>query len=114
MTVQPTRGQLRALAKDAWIDTWDPMSTDEYALTERIARALYENATYYGPESTQPPWESRSDEECGEWMNIATTVASIVADEVHKAKAEAWEECATKIEMQGTVQIPDNSYKEQE
>lgn len=43
---------------------------------------------------------------------IATAVLPIIADEVRKAKAEAWEECATKIEMQGTVQIPDNPYEE--
>ena len=37
-----------------------------------------------------------------------------MAEEIRKAKAEAWEECAAEIEMQGTVQIPDNPYKEQE
>lgn len=45
---------------------------------------------------------------------VATAVIPIIAEEVRKAKAEAWEECATKIEMQGTVQIPDNPYKETE
>lgn len=33
---------------------------------------------------------------------------------LNQAKAEAWEECAAKIEMQGTVQIPDNPYEETE
>lgn len=49
-----------------------------------------------------------------EAAEIATAVLPIIADEVRKAKAEAWEECATKIEMQGTVQIPENPYEEQE
>lgn len=31
---------------------------------------------------------------------------------LNRVKAEAWEECATAIEMQGTVQIPDNPYEE--
>lgn len=33
---------------------------------------------------------------------------------IDQVKAEAWEECATEIEKQGTVQLPDNPYKEQE
>lgn len=49
-----------------------------------------------------------------EAAEIAAAVLPIIADEVRKAKAEAWEECASEIEMQGTVQIPDNPYKEAE
>lgn len=49
-----------------------------------------------------------------EAAEIATAVLPIIAEEVRKAKAEAWEECACAIEMQGTVQIPDNPYEEQE
>ena len=31
-----------------------------------------------------------------------------------QVKAEVWEECSIAFEQQGTVQIPDNPYKEQE
>ena len=55
------------------------MTTDTTALQERIARALYENAEYYGPEPVQPPWDSRDDEERGEWMEIAAAVLPIIA-----------------------------------
>ena len=54
-------------------------TTDTAALQERIARALYENAEYYGPEPVQPPWDSRDDEERGEWMEIAAAVLPITA-----------------------------------
>lgn len=33
---------------------------------------------------------------------------------LNQMKAEAWNECADAVAMQGTVQIPDNPYKEQE
>lgn len=49
-----------------------------------------------------------------EAAEITAAVLPIIDGEVRKAKAEAWEECAAEIEMQGTVQIPDNPYKEQE
>ena len=55
------------------------MTTDTTALQERIARALYENAEYYGPAPTQPPWDWRDDEERGEWMEIAAAVLPIIA-----------------------------------
>lgn len=67
-------------------------TTDTDALTERIARALYENAEYYGPEDVQPAWEHRDDEERDEWREIAAAVLPIVDEEVRKAKAEAWDE----------------------
>lgn len=70
-------------------------TTDTTALQERIARALYENAEYYGPEDTQPPWEERDDDERGEWMELAAAVLPIVAEEVRKAKAEALREAST-------------------
>lgn len=66
--------------------------TDTDALNESIARALYENAEYYGPEDTQPAWEHRDDEERDEWREIAAAVLPIVAEEVRKAKAEVWVE----------------------
>ena len=68
------------------------MTTDTTALQERIARALYENAEYYGPEDVQPAREHRDDEEREEWIEIAAAVLPIVAEEVRKAKAEAWDE----------------------
>lgn len=68
------------------------MTTDPTPLQERIARALYENAEYYGPAPTRPPWDSRDGEERGEWMEIAAAVLPIIAAEVQAAKAEAWDE----------------------
>ena len=68
------------------------MTTDTTALQERIARALYENAEYYGPAPTQPPWEWRDDEERGEWMEVAAAVLPIIAAEVQAASEKAWEE----------------------
>lgn len=55
------------------------MNNDTNPLQDRIARALYENAEYYGPEPTQPPWDSRDGEERGEWMEIAAAVLPIIA-----------------------------------
>lgn len=80
-------------------------TTDIDALDEEIRDAvtgLYAEYGYYA--------HSISVDEAAE---IATAVLPIIAEEVRKAKAEAWEECASEIEMQGTVQIPDNPYKEQ-
>ena len=68
------------------------MTTDTTALQERIARALYENAEYYGPAPAQPPWDWRDDEERGEWMEIAAAVLPVIAAEVRAAKADAWDE----------------------
>lgn len=73
-------------------------TTDTETLDEEIRYAvtgLYAEYGYYE--------HSISADEAKE---IATAVLPIIADEVRKAKAEAWEECAAKIEMQGTVQIP--------
>lgn len=72
-------------------------TNDTDALTERIARALYENAEYYGPAPTQPPWDWRDDEERGEWIEVAAAVLPIVAVEVRKAKAEALRELSAHI-----------------
>ena len=68
------------------------MTTDTTALQERIARALYENAEYYGPAPAQPPWDWRDDEERGEWMEIAAAVLPVIAAEAQAAKAEALRE----------------------
>ena len=61
-------------------------------LTKRIARALYENAEYYGPEDAQPSWDLRDNEERGEWMEIAAAVLPVIAAEAQAAKAEALRE----------------------
>ena len=79
------------------------MTTDTTALQERIARALYENAEYYGPAPTQPPWDWRDDEERGEWMEVAAAVLPIIAAEVRAAKAEALREAVEKY----AITIPD-------
>ena len=68
------------------------MTTDTTALQERIARALYENAEYYGPAPTQPPWEWRDDEERGEALDLAAAVLPIIAAEVQAASEKAWDE----------------------
>ena len=75
------------------------MTTDTPALQERIARALYENAEYYGPAPTQPPWDWRDDEERGEWMEIAAAVLPIIAAEVRKAQAGALREAAENVDV---------------
>ena len=65
-------------------------ATDTAALQERIARALYENAEYYGPEDAQPPWEERDGEERGEWMEVAAAVLPAIAAAEHRiARLEA-------------------------
>lgn len=69
------------------------MSTDPTPLQESIARALYENAEYYGPAPTQPPWEGRDDEERGEWMEIAAAVLPIIRE----AQADALREYADDL-----------------
>ncbi|EPH17550.1 hypothetical protein HMPREF1484_00235 [Dermabacter sp. HFH0086] len=79
---------------------------DTYKLAKKIRDEVTGTYSGYGYYSTFV----RTDEAA----EIAAAVLPIIAEEVRKAKAEAWEECAAKIEMQGTVQIPDNPYKEQE
>lgn len=77
------------------------MTTDTTALQERIARALYENAEYYGPEDAQPSWGLRDNEERGEWMEIAAAVLPVIAAEVRAAKAEAWTDCVSEASALG-------------
>lgn len=85
---------------------------DTDTLTERIGRILNEEGWTF--EGVHEPGEYDECEDCRLAVEpIAIRIAQEVADKVRKAKAEAWEECATKIEMQGTVQIPDNPYEEQ-
>lgn len=81
-------------------------TTDTDTLTEKIRDEVIGTYGGHGYYSTFIGTDEAAE--------IATAVLPIIADEVRKAKAEAWEECATKIEMQGTVQIPDNPYKEME
>lgn len=73
------------------------MTTDTTALQERIARALYENAEYYGPEDAQPSWDLRDNEERGEWMEIAAAVLPVIAAEVRKAQPETLRGAAETI-----------------
>ena len=73
------------------------MTTDTTALQERIARALYENAEYYGPEDAQPSWDLRDNEERGEWMEIAAAVPPVTAPEVRKAQPETLRGAAETI-----------------
>ena len=70
-------------------------------LTKRIARALYENAEYYGPEDAQPSWDSLDNEEREEWMEIAAAVLPVIAAEVRAAKAEAWTDCVSEASALG-------------
>lgn len=81
-------------------------TTDIDALDEKIRDEVRGLPIGYGYESTLIGPDDAAE--------IATAVLPIIADEVRKAKAEAWEECASEIEMQGTVQIPDNPYEETE
>lgn len=88
-------------------------TTDTDKLTERIGRILNEEGWTF--EGVHEPGGYDECEDCRLVVEpMATRIAQEVAAEVHKAKAEAWEECAAKIEMQGTVQIPDNPYEETE
>lgn len=82
-------------------------------LAERIGRILNEEGWTF--EGVHEPGEYDECEDCRLAVEpMAIRIAQKVAEEIRKAKAEAWEECAAKIEMQGTVQIPENPYKEQE
>ena len=75
---------------------------DTDTLTERIGRILNEEGWTF--EGVHEPGEYDECEDCRLTVApIAARIAQKVADEVRKAKAEAWEECATKIEMQGTI-----------
>ncbi|MCT1790646.1 hypothetical protein [Dermabacter hominis] len=82
-------------------------------LAERIGRILNDEGWTF--EGVHEPGEYDECEDCRLAVEpMAIRIAQKVAEEIRKAKAEAWEECAAKIEMQGTVQIPENPYKEQE
>ena len=77
-------------------------TTDTDELTERIGRILNEEGWTW--EGVHEPGEYDECEDCRRAVEpMAIRIAQKVADEVRKAKAEAWEECATKIEMQGTI-----------
>lgn len=81
------------------------MTDSEHAPGERKVRADFvlartRNFDSYMMGRPLASEQERYGDEFDRWLN--------------QVKAEAWEECAAKIEMQGTVQIPDNPYKEQE
>lgn len=85
------------------------MTTDTDALKERIARALYENAEYYGPEDVQPAWEHRDDEEREEWREIAAAVLPIVEERERAAQERAWNEGGAHVEGRGGYYDPDDN-----
>lgn len=71
-------------------------------LAERIGRILNEEGWTF--EGVHEPGEYDECEDCRLAVEpMAIRIAQKVAEEIRKAKAEAWEECATKIEMQGTI-----------
>ena len=77
---------------------------DKYALSTNGVRAAYvwtytRNFDSYQVGRTLASEQKHYGDEFDRWLN--------------RVKAEAWDECATKIEMQGTVQIPNNPYEEQ-
>lgn len=81
------------------------MTDSEYVPSEREVRADFvlartRNFDSYMMGRPLASEQERYGDEFDRWLN--------------QVKAEAWEECAAKIEMQGTVQIPDNPYEEME
>ena len=71
-------------------------------LAERIGRILNEEGWTF--EGVHEPGEYDECEDCRLAVEpMAIRIAQKVAEEIRKAKSEAWEECATKIEMQGTI-----------
>ena len=75
-------------------------TTDTDALTERIARAFYENRVAV-IESDQerrywPTWEDHEKADADEWRDAAASALPIIAAEVRKAKAEAWTKCVSE------------------
>ena len=70
------------------------MTTPNTDLQEEIARALYNNAEYYGPEDVQPEWEHRGDGEQDEWRQIAAAILPVVEEHTRAAAKAAWDECA--------------------
>ncbi|WP_270409529.1 hypothetical protein [Brachybacterium paraconglomeratum] len=71
-------------------------TTDTDALTERIARAYYENrvAAIESEQERQswPAWEDHEKADADEWRDAAASALPIIAEEVRKAKAEAWDD----------------------
>ena len=71
-------------------------TTDTDTLTERIARAYYENrvAAIESDQERQswPAWEDHEKADADEWRDAAAAALPIVAEEVRKAKAEALRE----------------------
>lgn len=76
---------------------------DTDALTERIARAYYENrvAAIESEQERQswPAWEDHEKADADEWRDAAASALPIIAVEVRKAKAEALREAAGSIDL---------------
>ena len=75
-------------------------TTDTDALTERIARALFEvrDDAYDLDE-----WEDLDSTDRERWMCDAAAVLPLVAVEARKAKAEAWDEAASHAESKSWI-----------
>lgn len=71
-------------------------TADTDALTERIARAYYENrvAAIESEQERQswPAWEDHEKADADEWRDAAASALPIIAEEVRRAKAEALRE----------------------
>lgn len=80
-------------------------TTDTDTLTEKIRDEVIGTYGGHGYYSTFIGTDEAAE--------ITAAVLPIIADEVRKTKAEAWEECADEVAKQGTVQIPENPYEEQ-
>ena len=73
-------------------------TNDTDALTERIARAYYENrvAAIESEQERQswPAWEDHEKADADEWRDAAASALPIIAEEVRRAQAEALRETA--------------------
>lgn len=69
-------------------------TTDTDALRERFAEALHYGQGY-------DDWGVANDDERGEALALADEVLPIVAEEVRKAKAEAWADCVFEASALG-------------
>ena len=78
-------------------------TTDTDALTERIARAFYENRVAAIESDHErrswPAWDDHEKADADEWRDAAAAVLPIVEAEVRKAKAGALREAASAVDL---------------